>query len=190
MTKKIENNNDDKVVADSKETAVKEIAQKIKENSKNQKKQNDVKKRPSLFVNNENIKVEVTILYSYETGDVLSVFAHTLPIEKQVKEMMGVEELIFEFSKISYDQLRGYRDICSYIDTNTKALQINSLKMRDCYVYYHLKGWNLKDDDGNDIEIKFNESGDLSNESTKIFYSLTPAVIDVAINEFENKLNI
>lgn len=184
------NNNDDKVVAESKEKVVKEVAKKIKAESKNHKKENVSKKRPSLFVNNENIKVEVTVLYSYETGDVLSIFAHTLPIKEKVKEMMGIEELVFEFSKMSYDQLRGYREICSYIDNNTKALQINSLKMRDCYVYYHLKGWNLKDEDGKDIEIKFTDSGSLSEESTKIFYSLTPAVIDIAINEFENKLNI
>ena len=186
----VDNNNKDKVIVESKEKVVKEVAKKIKAESKNHKKENVSKKRPSLFVNNENIKVEVTVLYSYETGDVLSIFAHTLPIEEKVKEMMGIEELVFEFSKMSYDQLRGYREICSYIDNNTKALQINSLKMRDCYVYYHLKGWNLKDEDGKDIEIKFADSGSLSEESTKIFYSLTPAIIDVAINEFENKLNI
>ena len=174
----------------SKEHAVKELAEKIKKDVKKTKQANFPKKRPSLFVNNENIKVKVTVLYSYETGDVLSIFAHTLPIEDKVKELMGIEELVFEFSKISYDQLRGYRDVCSYIDTNTNALQINSLKMRDCYVYYHLKGWNLKDKDGKDIEIKFTESNSLSEESVKIFYNLTPAIIDIAINEFENILNI
>lgn len=174
----------------SKEDAVKELAEKIKKDVKKTKQTNFPKKRPSLFVNNENIKVKVTVLYSYETGDVLSIFAHTLPIEDKVKELMGIEELVFEFSKISYDQLRGYRDVCSYIDTNTNALQINSLKMRDCYVYYHLKGWNLKDKDGKDIEIKFTESNSLSEESVKIFYNLTPAIIDIAINEFENILNI
>ena len=62
--------------------------------------------------------------------------------------------------------------------------------MRDCYVYYHLKGWNLKDEDGNDLELKFTDSNSLSEESAKLFYSLSPAIIDVAINEYENKLNI
>ena len=62
--------------------------------------------------------------------------------------------------------------------------------MRDCYVYYHLKGWNLKDEEGNDIEIKLEESGSLTEESREVFFKLTPAIIDIAINEFENKLNI
>ena len=118
------------------------------------------------------------------------MFSNTLPIDEHLKEIMGIEELVFEFSKMSYDQLRGYREVCSYIDNNTNALQINSMKMRDCYVYYHLKGWNLKDEEGNDIELKFTETGSLSEESVKQFYALTPAIIDIAINEYENKLNI
>ena len=173
------------------ESVIKEIAEKIKENSDELVEKKIERKRPSLFVNDEKIKVEISVLYSYETGEILSVFAHTLPVDNKIKELMGVEELIFEFSKMSYDQLRGYRDVCSYIDSNTKALQINTLKMRDCYIYYHLRGWNLKDDDGKDIEIKLNnESNSLSEESAKIFFNLSPAIIDIAINEFENKLNI
>ena len=117
----------------NKENLIKEIAHKVKEESENIVEKNELRKRPSLFVNDEKIKVEVSVLYSYATGEILSVFAHTLPIEDKLKEIMGVEELVFEFSKISYDQLRGYREICSYIDPNTNALQINSLKMRDCY---------------------------------------------------------
>ena len=70
----------------SKEHAVKELAEKIKKDVKKTKQTNLPKKRPSLFVNNENIKVKVTVLYSYETGDILSIFAHTLPIEDKVKE--------------------------------------------------------------------------------------------------------
>ena len=174
----------------SKEEVVKNIAKKVKKESKQSKKNNFSKKRPSLFVNEDNVKVNITVLYSYETGDILSVFAHTIPIEDSVKKIMGIEELVFEFSKMSYDQLRGYREVCSYIDPNTKALQINSLKIRDCYVYYHLKGWNLKDENGKDIEIKFTEANALSEESVKVFYSLTPAIIDIAINEFENIMNI
>ena len=174
----------------NKEDLIKEIANKIKEESENIVDKKEVRKRPSLFVNDEKIKVEVSVLYSYTTGEILSVFAHTLPIEDKLKELMGVEELEFEFSKMSYDQLRGYREICSYVDPNTNALQINSLKMRDCYVYYHLKGWNIKNEEGNDIEIKFTEAGELSEESRKLFYNLSPAIIDIAINEFENKLNI
>lgn len=172
------------------EEIIKEMAQKVKEEQENIVEKMEVRKRPSLFVNDEKIKVEVSVLYSYNTGEILSIFAHTLPIEDKLKELMGVEELVFEFSKMSYDQLRGYRDVCSYIDNNTKALQINSLKMRDCYVYYHLKGWNLKDDEGKEIEIKFTESGSLSEESRDLFYKLSPAIIDITINEFENKLNI
>lgn len=174
-----------------KKESIKEMATKIKEEAeKNSKTEVFVKKRPSLFVNDENVEVEVTVLYSYETGDVLSVFAHTLPIEESLKEIMGIEELVFKFSKMSYSQLRGYRDVCSYIDHNTKELQINSFKMRDCYVYYHLKGWNLKDDEGNDIELKFTDTNSLTEESVKQFYNLSPAIIDIAINEYENKLNI
>ena len=174
----------------SKADVIKELAKSIEQEVKNNKQETTNKKRPSLFVNDENIKIKITVLYSFETGDVLSIFAHTLPIEDKLKELMGVEELEFEFSKMSYDQLRGYREVCSYIDPNTKALQINSLKMRDCYVYYHLKGWNLKDEEGNDIEIKLEESGSLTEESREVFFKLTPAIIDIAINEFENKLNI
>lgn len=182
----------DEIINDekNKEEIIKEVANKVKENSEELVEKKIERKRPSLFVNDEKVKVEISVLYSYNTGEILSVFAHTLPIEDRVKEIMGVEEIVFEFSKISYDQLRGYRDICSYIDDGIKELQINKLKMRDCYVYYHLKGWNLKDENGNEIEIKFNESNSLSEESSKIFFNLSPAIIDIAINEFENKLNI
>lgn len=175
----------------SKAEIIKNLSKDIERELKNLKTENVTQKRPSLFVNDENIEVKVTVLYSYETGDILSIFAHTLPIEDRIKSIMGIEEIVFQFSKISYDQLRGYREICSYIDPNTKALQINSLKMRDCYVYYHLKGWNLKDENDNEIKLKLDEStNSLSEESKKVFFNLTPAIIDIAINEFENKLNI
>lgn len=173
-----------------KKEAVKKIAKQIKEEAESNKTETIAKKRPSLFVNNENIKVEITVLYSHETGEILSVFSHTLPIDEKLKEYMGIEELVFEFSKMSYSQLRGYRDVCSYIDPNTRELQLNNFKMRDCYVYYHLKNWNLKDDDGNDIKIEFTDANALTEKSANLFYSLSPAIIDIAINEYENKLNL
>ena len=192
MSKEVKNEdlfqNDE--LSGSKEKAVKKIAKQVKETAQKSKIETVSRKRPSLFVNDQNIKIEITVLYSYESGEVLSVFSNTLPIDEHLKEIMGIEELVFEFSKMSYDKLRGYREVCSYIDNNTNALQINSMKMRDCYVYYHLKGWNLKDEEGNDIELKFTETGSLSEESVKQFYALTPAIIDIAINEYENKLNI
>jgi hypothetical protein len=192
MSKEVKNEDlfQNEELSGSKEKAVKKIAKQIKETAQKSKTETVSRKRPSLFVNDQNIKIEITVLYSYESGEVLSVFSNTLPIDEHLKEIMGIEELVFEFSKMSYDQLRGYREVCSYIDNNTNALQINSMKMRDCYVYYHLKGWNLKDEEGNDIELKFTETGSLSEESVKQFYALTPAIIDIAINEYENKLNI
>jgi hypothetical protein len=62
--------------------------------------------------------------------------------------------------------------------------------MRDCYVYYHLKGWNLKDEEGNEIKIEFTDGNSLSEKSAELFYSLSPSIIDIAIDEYTNKLNI
>jgi hypothetical protein len=152
----------------------------------------EVKKvKPSLFIDEEDIVVKVNVLYSITTGDILSVFSGEASedMTELEKERIGFYELIFKFSKVSYAQMKNYRKTCARYDYKVQQEIVDRLRLRDCYVYWHLKDWNLEDENGNKIPLTFQNNGVLSDESSNKFFSLSPAIIDTILNEYESKQN-
>jgi hypothetical protein len=147
--------------------------------------------KPSLFIDNQDIVVKVAILFSNTTGEIISIFGGDIPedLDDLAKDKIGLEELVFNFSKVSYAQMKSYKKTCARYDYKVQQEIVDRLRLRDCYVYWHLKDWNLKDEKGEKIPIKFQENGVLSDESSNKFFSLSPAIVDTVLNEYESKQN-
>ena len=148
------------------------------------------KKKQNIFIDNLNVKIDVETLYNIETGEVISIFAKSSGIDIKESGMFAIEELSFEFSKISYEQLSLYRRSCSTYDPKTQQMVVDKIRVREFFIYYHLKDWNLKDENGEKIPLSFNPNGSIDSETAKIFFSLSPAYIDVILNDLETRLNL
>ena len=64
---------------------------------------------------------------------------------------------------------------------------INELQLREFFLVYHLVDWNLKDENGDKVPIKFDPNGSLSDETLELIYSLPSSLIDVVLTSYERK---
>ncbi len=144
-----------------------------------------------MFIGEEEVVVNLTVAFDKETGEFKSAFDSTF--EKQfelLKDKLMIERFEFRFSKPNYNTLNGYRQSSSEFNPVSQTKLINPLKLRDFFLVFHLKGWNVKDNDGNDIELKFEENGALTDESMDIIYKLHPSIIDQILNAYERKATL
>lgn len=153
------------------------------------KKEEKKKAKPNLFMKpNDRIKIALDVMIDNETGEVASVASKTLDLNiASLSELYYNLEVVFEFSKVNYEQLTMYRKRSSSYNSASRQMIVDRLKVRDHLIYYHLKAWNLKDDNGEIIPIKFD--GDmLSSESAELFTNLSPSIVDITLNEYETKM--
>jgi len=151
----------------------------------------EVKKamKPKFFVTNEEkINVEIDVLFDKDDGNILSIYAESEVQEARLSELLGFQKLRFVFTKPSYDKINRYRTRCSEYNTETKTMMVNQLRMRDFFIIYHLKEWNVEDNEGNKIELKFDPNGALSDASLSNVYNLHPSILDVVLNKYESLL--
>ena len=146
--------------------------------------------RPRLFVKPEDtIAIDVNVMFRKDTGDVLSVFSTDVKLDiDRLTQFLGHQVLQFKFSKPQYPQIARYRQRSTVIYPDSNSTVVDTSKVRDFLLVYHLKGWNLVDDDNKPITMKFDPNGALSNETLDAVYSLHPSIIDVVLTSLERKL--
>ena len=149
--------------------------------------------RPKLFRSaNENIKVTVVGYYNGETGEL----EFALPEQDSSEEMaedtgsMIIQKNTFVFSPVPYNRLNIYRKKSGQYNQIDKSTTVDFLKFRDFLWTFHLKSWDLKDENGNDVVITHDADGTLSDESQKKLWEVPSSILDIVIQVFENKLNI
>jgi len=147
-------------------------------------------KVPKLFVSDEdNINVEVDVIFNAKTGDILSVVVAEVELDvEKIKSVFGYERYKFVFSRPTYDKLNRYRQRSMEYDAISKVNTINQLKLRDFFIVYHLKEWNIKDENGKGIGLQFEPNGSLVDDTIDIVYGLHPSILDVVITSFERKM--
>jgi hypothetical protein len=145
---------------------------------------------PKLFVTeDEEIEVEVDVIFNRESGEILSVVIAELEIDvEKIKTIFGYQRSKFVFTRPVYDKLNRYRQRATEFNSEAKLNIINQSKMRDFFLVYHLKDWNIEDENGNKIELKFEPNGSLTDETIDVVYGLHPSILDVVITSFERKL--
>lgn len=143
---------------------------------------------PSLFIsNNDVIKVYVQVLFDSNNGKpIMMNILRNLDVElPELKYLKRTIEWV-EFTIPSYDDMVSYRESSLSYDSGTNKFLSDPIKMRLCYLRYHLKDWSIKKD-GEVVELVRDGSSALTNESMSIIGSINPSMMDIILTEFERE---
>lgn len=147
--------------------------------------------KPKLFYKaDERVLVAVNGYHNKETGELALV----LPVDNEEKnetfdDLFIKVEYKFWFSRVPYDKLNRYRSRSMIYNTEDQNNTINEIRLREFFLVFHLLDWNLTDDDGKKIELKFDTNKALSDESLSLIYTLPHNLIDVVLTTFERKIS-
>ena len=154
------------------------------------------KKAPRLFFKEDDrILVTINGYHNNETGEL----AFVTPEEDDTNELVdesainGVFTKVpykFWFTRCTYDKLNRYRGRSMIYNSEDQNNTLNEIRLREFFLVLHLVDWNITDDDGNKIELKFDTNKTLSQESLKIAYALPPSLLDAALVAYERKIGI
>lgn len=148
-----------------------------------------VKRLPSFFVNYEKRnRIELRLVYSLETGAILTIVPEEYGIDFSMYDSLGNMKVFFEFTTPSYEQLSHYRLNSSFYNQVAQRNIVENNKLRIFLLRNHLKDWNVTDDEGNVVELKFDEMGSLEEECFEKVITVFPTLIDVALTNYEKKI--
>lgn len=146
---------------------------------------------PRIFANkDENVKITVIGYHSKDNGELVAVIPTQLQIEENIDNLLMKEVYQFEFSRMTYDRLNNYKNRSMVYNVQDKTNTINQLKLRQFFLVFHLKNWNLKDQNGAKVELKFDTNNALSDQSLEMVYLLPPNLLDMILSSYEKKMNI
>ena len=159
------------------------------------------KAAPRLFFD-EDSRVEVSIngYHSNQTGEL----AFAVPVDSVTDEdaidqnnVLGEifnENLFskvnykFWFSRCPYDRYNNYRRTAVRYNQEDQSTTLDEIRLREFLLVYHLVDWNLTDNEGVKIELKFDPKKALSDESLRIIYRLPSKLLDVVLSTYEKKM--
>lgn len=171
---------------DLKATGVKEIAQNTEAMVASEGQ--EVKEaKPSFFVKRTaRTSVELDVLTSKADGRIISVSKTGMGInfEKDFPFLTHTV-LIFEFSIPNYEDISTYRQRSAVYRREAQQVVVDKLQLRNFLLVWHLKDWNMNNEDDKKIELTFDPNGSLSEESLSIIYSLSPVLIDIVMSCYE-----
>lgn len=146
---------------------------------------------PKIFMKkDEKIKVEITGFHDKENGELLFVTPKDYQNEENFDNVFIKRDYQFVFTRVTYDKLNRYKTRSMIYNSQDKNNTINMLRLREFFMIYHLTDWNLQDEEGNKIELKFDPNGALSDESIDLVNMLPPNLLDLVFVTFERKMNI
>lgn len=143
--------------------------------------------KPSFFVKKSarNI-VEVDVLTSKKDGRVVSVSRTGLGIDFDKEFPYMVHTVLrFEFSLPNYEDMTTYRQRSGVYRREAQQVIVDKISLRNHLLVWHLKDWNVVDDEGKKVELSFDPSGALSDESSASAYALSPSLLDVVMTIYE-----
>jgi hypothetical protein len=146
--------------------------------------------KPSFFIKKAARHViKMDVLTSKEDGRVLSVSKTGLGIDF-VKDFpfMVYTELVFEFSVPNYEDMSTYRQRSSVYRREAQQVIVDKLQLRNFMLVWHLKDWNLTDEDGKKVDLALDSNGSLSEESLAMVYAISPTLLDVVMTIFEKEI--
>ncbi len=148
---------------------------------------------PKLFFKkNENIEIRVYGYHSKDDGELSFVVPvdQARDLDDSLQEVFNRVEYKFWFSPCPYDKLNRYRTRSMIYNSEDQNNTINNLRLREYFLLFHLVRWNLTDDDGNPIELKFDPNHALSQETLDLIYTLPPKLMDTVLFSYERRLGV
>ena len=151
------------------------------------------KMAPRLFFKQDS-KVEISVngYHNNDTGEL----SFALPADDKDTNDESFAELFtkvnykFWFSRCPYDKYNRYRTRSMIYNSEDQNNTINELRLREFFLVFHLVDWNLTDEDGKKIELKFDPNKALSDESLKLIYTLPNTLLDVVLSQYEKKMSL
>ena len=165
-----------------------EKAENAAEPQKTAESANEKKVRPQLFFSkDELIPITVTGFYSKETGQLEFVVPEE---QKDTTDAFIAVKHIFRFSRVPYNRLNLYRSQSMKYSSTERSNVVDVIKLRDYFWTFHLRDWNIEDNNGEKIHLVVDPDGTLSDGSLEKLYELPASILDTVITLFERKLNI
>lgn len=146
--------------------------------------------KPSFFVKKSaRHMVVMDVLTSKEDGRVVSVSKSGLGIDF-LKDFpfLTHTELRFEFSIPNFEDLSTYRQRSAVFRREAQQVIVDKLQLRNFLLVWHLKSWNLTDEEGKSLELKLDPNGSLADESLALVYALSPTLLDVVMTIYEKDI--
>jgi len=150
---------------------------------------------PRIFFNKDSrIEVSVNGYHNNETGEL----AFAVPVENEATidtenafgELFTKVNYKFWFTRCTYDKYNRYRTHSMRYNIEDKTNTINEVRLREFFLVFHLVDWNLTDEDGKKIELKFDPNKSLSDESLDLIYTLPSVLLDVVLATYERKMSL
>ena len=143
---------------------------------------------PVFFVKPEKrIRVEIDILFDKKTGDILNMSRAGFGINFDKFTALGHTREWAEFTQPTYDDLATYRQKSAAYNPTALRTLVDAVRLRNCFIVWHLKAWSLRDDEGKPVEFAFNPNGSMDDESIINVYNVYPPLIDVFLTLFEKE---
>jgi hypothetical protein len=148
---------------------------------------------PFLFFKKDNrIEIAIDGYHSNETGELQFVLTPDNDEfdQKELESLFTKVTYKFWFSRVPYNKLNRYRSRSMIYNSEDQNNTINELQLREYFLVYHLVDWDLKDEEGNKVELTFDPNGALSDKTLDVIYSLPSILIDAVLTNFEKKAAI
>lgn len=141
---------------------------------------------PSFFIEEDDRhEVEVDCLFDKVTKRVTSCSRNGLPIDFSKYKYLRHTVESFTFSVPDYEDISKYRQRSTVYRRDSGTPVVDGVQLRNHLLIWHLKDWSLRDRKGNKVELEFEESGALTDETIAKVYSLPNGIVDVVLTIFE-----
>jgi hypothetical protein len=148
----------------------KEIKEKNKEvkeeKTKNKKEEKKKIVIPKLFFKeSDRIEVSIDAYHSNETGELSFVVPSDntdFNYDKSFDSLFTKVVYKFWFTRIPYDKLNRYRSRSMIYNSEDQNNTINQLRLREFFLIFHFVDWNITDEEGEKIPLKFDTNKTLS----------------------------
>lgn len=182
--------NEQQLAAGTVEPAKEEVK---KEPEKNEPEKKKVAPR-IFFKQDSRVEVSINGYHNNETGEL----AFALPADdksvddddESFGDMFTKVNYKFWFSRCPYDKYNRYRTRSMIYNSEDQNNTINELRLREYLLVFHLVDWNLTDENGDKIELKFDPNKALSDETLKLIYTLPSVLLDVVLSTYEKKMSL
>ena len=181
-------------IIEKKETKGKK--QEVKEEKTKSKKQEETKKIaiPKLFFKeSDRIEVSIDAYHNKENGQLNFVVPSDNTDFNYDQSLEGLFTKVvykFWFTRVPYDKLNRYRSRSMIYNSEDQNNTINQLRLREFFLIFHFVDWNITDEDGEKIPLKFDTNNTLSDQSLRLIYTLPSVLIDTVLTTFERKMGV
>lgn len=164
--------------------------------SEEQKKETSTVKKvaPRIFFKKDS-KVEISIngYHNNETGELafaISADDKDANDDDTFGELFTKVNYKFWFTRCPYDKYNRYRTRSMIYNSEDQNNTINELRLREFFLVFHLVDWNLTDENGEKIVLKFDPNKALSDESLNLIYTLPNLLLDTVLTQYEKKMSL